>query len=157
MYLSEHIRIENILIKSKSRDRWDLIEKMLSRAVANNEIRKTDEETIKNHLIDREKSMSTGIGRGIAIPHCTTSKVDTAVIELATMEKGIEFESIDGIPVRIAVLLIVPKNKFTHHINTLANIARTMANEQLREELIKSDTAEQIINILKQYDTDSKK
>jgi fructose-specific phosphotransferase system IIA component len=157
MVLSEYLKKNNIIIKVRARDRWELIEKMLAIAVKNNEVQKEDEELIKKALIDREKSMSTGIGRGVAIPHCTTAKVEDVVIVLATSVNGIDFDSIDSLPVKIAILLIVPKNKLTQHIKTLANIARVMGNDKLREDLLSLGSSEKILKTIKDYEIPAKK
>lgn len=157
MVFSDNLKKNNILVKVKAKDRWSLISKMLKAAVKNNNISKEDEETIHNSLVEREKSMSTSIGKGIAIPHCTTTIVDEVIIVLATSENGIDFDAIDNLPVKIAILLIVPKNKLSQHIKTLANIARLMGNDDLREQLVTIDSAELIVKTIKIYEKPPKK
>lgn len=157
MVLSDNLKKNNILLKVKAKDRWELIEKMLSHAVKNKEVDKEYEEGIRKALIERERSMSTGIGKGVAIPHCSTAKVDNVIIVLATSSEGVDFDSIDNLPVKIAVLLIVPKNKLTQHIKTLANIARIMGNDKLREDILKIGSSEKIIKTIKNYEKPTKK
>lgn len=157
MVFSENLNKNNIIVQTKAKDRWDLISRMLKVAVKNNNINKEDEEIINNSLIEREKSMSTSIGKGIAIPHCTTTRVDDVIIVLATSEKGIDFDAIDNVPVKIAILLIVPKNKLSQHIKTLANIARLMGNDDLREQLVTIDTVDLILKTIKIYEKPPKK
>ncbi len=157
MVLSENLKKSNILLKVKVKDRWELIEKMLSLAVKNKEIDKEYEEAIRKSLIERERAMSTGIGKGVAIPHCSTAKVDNVIIVLATSSEGVDFDSIDNLPVNIAILLIVPKNKLTQHIKTLANIARIMGNDKLREDILKIGSSEKIIKTIKDYEKLTKK
>jgi mannitol/fructose-specific phosphotransferase system IIA component (Ntr-type) len=70
---------------------------------------------------------------------------------MALTPKGLNFESIDNEPVKIVILLIVPKDKLTQHIKTLANIAKMMSDSELREKLLEQKTADSIIKTLKNY------
>lgn len=99
-------------------------------------------------LIQREKSMSTGIGLGIAIPHCSTEYVDEVTGVLALLKHGIDFDAIDDIPVQIIVLLLLPKNKFEKHIKTLASVAKLFNNEAIRKQIIEAADGEEIFEII---------
>jgi PTS system fructose-specific IIA component len=151
MSLLENLKKNNILVKPNAKNRWEIIEEMVELAVKNKEISHEDAETVKNSLIEREKSMSTGIGNGVAIPHCSTSKVTSIITVMALTQKGLNFDSIDNEPVKIVILLIVPKDKLTQHIKTLANIAKMMSDPELREKLLELKTADSIIKTLKNY------
>lgn len=151
MFLSENLKKNNILLKPKSRTRWELIEEMVELAEKNKEVPEDDIETLKKSLLEREKAMSTGIGNGVAIPHCTTTRINDIVIIMALNQKGIDFDAIDNQPVRIVILLLVPKNKLTQHIKNLANIAKMMSDETLREKLMQSKTGDGIVKTLKGY------
>jgi len=151
MSLLENLKKNNILVKPNAKNRWEIIEEMVELAVKSKDISHDDAETVKNALIEREKSMSTGIGNGVAIPHCSTSKVNSIITVMALTPKGLNFESIDNEPVKIVILLIVPKDKLTQHIKTLANIAKMMSDSELREKLLEQKTADSIIKTLKNY------
>ena len=151
MSLLENLKKNNILIKPGAKSRWEIIEDMVDLAVKNKEISHDDAETVKSALIEREKSMSTGIGNGVAIPHCSTSKVNSIITVMALTPKGLNFESIDNEPVKIIILLIVPKDKLTQHIKTLANIAKMMSDPVLREKLLELKTPDSIFKALKTY------
>ncbi|MCU0843418.1 MAG: PTS sugar transporter subunit IIA [Spirochaetes bacterium] len=153
MILSEYLKKSNIIIGSQSKTRWDLIQEMLELAVRNKDVREEDSEAVKKALVEREKSMSTGIGKGVAIPHCTSARVEDIIIVLSLCENGIDFDAIDNLPVKIAILLLVPKNKLTQHIKTLANIARIMNNDVIREELLAQKTADTVLRTIKKYET----
>ncbi|HSV97968.1 MAG TPA: PTS sugar transporter subunit IIA [Spirochaetota bacterium] len=156
MILSEYLKKSNIIIGSRSKTRWDLIQEMLDFAVRNKDVREEDSEIVKKALVEREKSMSTGIGKGVAIPHCTSARVEDIIIVLALCEHGIDFDAIDNQPVKIAILLLVPKNKLTQHIKTLANIARIMNNDVIRDELLAQKTADTVLRTIKKYETAKK-
>ena len=151
MSLLDSLKKNNILVKPLAKTRWDIIGEMIDLAVKNKDVQAEDSELIKSALIEREKSMSTGIGNGVAIPHCSTSKVSEIVTVMALSPKGINFDAIDNEPVKIIILLIVPKDKLTQHIKTLANIAKMMNNVELREKLLSMKTADSIIKTLKDF------
>lgn len=156
MELSENLKKNNILLKSRSNNRWDLIGEMVDLAAKNRDIEQDDCGEIKKSLIEREKSMSTGIGNGVAIPHCTTSKVADIVFIMSIISNGIDFDAIDNEPVKIVILLLVPKNKLTQHIKTLANIAKLMHDKDLRNKLLTVKTPEGIIKTIKDFESAKK-
>ena len=151
MIFSTNLKKNSIIVKAKSKNQWDLIEEMLDHAIKNNYTKKEDREAIKNALFEREKSMSTGIGRGVAIPHCTTNSVDDIITVLA-FSNGVDFKSIDNQPVRIIILLLVPREKLKQHIKTLAEIAKIMNNDELREKLISLKTPDSILKTIKNFE-----
>ena len=154
MNLIENLKKNNIIIKTNAKSRWEIIEEMVDLAAKNKDIPIEDAESIKKSLIEREKSMSTGIGNGIAIPHCSTAKVSNIVAVMALVQKGLNFEAIDNEPAKIVILLVVPKDKLSQHIKTLANIAKMMSNAKLREKLLELKTADSILKTLKQYSSE---
>lgn len=151
MSLLENLKKNNILIKPDAKNRWDIIAEMVELAAKNREIAQEDIEPITSSLVEREKSMSTGIGNGVAIPHCSTSKVKDIISVMAITPRGINFESIDNEPVKIIILLLVPKDKLTQHIKTLANIAKMMNDPELREKILSMKTPDSILKTLKSY------
>jgi fructose-specific phosphotransferase system IIA component len=153
MELSEKLNKNNILLKPKSTTRWELMAEMIDHAVKNKEIDECDCDDLTKSLVDREKSMSTGIGNGVAIPHCTTVKVQDIVYIMAIVPQGLDFDSIDNQPVKIVILLLVPKSKLTQHIKTLAQIAKLMSNENLRNKLLTLKTPESVIKTIKDFET----
>jgi mannitol/fructose-specific phosphotransferase system IIA component (Ntr-type) len=109
---------------------------------------KNTEELIES-LLNREKSMSTGIGSGVAIPHCSIGIVNELKVIIGLSKNGIEFDAIDKLPVHIFILLIVPKDKFQDHIKTLALIAKTLNLKEERDKFILSNSYEELISALK--------
>lgn len=157
MVLTEYLNKKTILVNPSVKDRWELIESMLDAAIKNKSLKTENRDTIKKTLFEREKSMSTGIGKGVAIPHCSCPYVDDVIMIMALSKKGINFDSIDNVPVTIAILLIVPKDRISQHIKTLANIAKLMSDENLRGLLFNARDAQDILKILKDYEQKGKK
>ena len=153
MVLSEKLNPLSIIVNAEARSRWDIIKEMVSFGVANSLIPQGAGDDITKALIEREKSMSTGIGKGVAIPHCTVANVDDIIILMATNEKGINFDSIDSLPVRIVIMLLVPKAKLTQHIKTLANIAKVMSDDEFKEKLLSFAKPDEILSFIKSYES----
>jgi PTS system nitrogen regulatory IIA component len=81
------------------------------------------EAQIFNNLIARERLGSTGIGQGIAIPHCRLEGLDRVIGVLLTLKEGIEFDAIDNQPVDLVFALIVPKEATSEHLELLSQLA----------------------------------
>jgi PTS system nitrogen regulatory IIA component len=78
---------------------------------------------IFNNLVSRERLGSTGIGQGIAIPHCRLDGLDRVVGVLMTLEDGVGFDAIDNQPVDLIFALVVPKEATSEHLELLSQIA----------------------------------
>ncbi|MCZ2723032.1 PTS sugar transporter subunit IIA [Marinomonas sp. 15G1-11] len=83
-----------------------------------------DESAIYSGLLAREKLGSTGIGEGIAIPHCRLESANNAAILVMSLESPIDFDSIDRKPIDLIFALIVPPSECDAHLETLAQIAQ---------------------------------
>ncbi|MCK2150122.1 MULTISPECIES: PTS IIA-like nitrogen regulatory protein PtsN [Marinobacter] len=81
------------------------------------------ETQIFNNLIGRERLGSTGIGQGIAIPHCRLEGLDHVVGVLLTLDESIEFDAIDNQPVDLVFALVVPKEATSEHLELLSQLA----------------------------------
>jgi mannitol/fructose-specific phosphotransferase system IIA component (Ntr-type) len=79
--------------------------------------------------------MSTGIGFGIGIPHASTELVPEVVAVVGRSQKGIQFDALDGKPVHLVLLFVVPSGQFQKHVNTLANIAKLLHRQDFRDGL----------------------
>jgi mannitol/fructose-specific phosphotransferase system IIA component (Ntr-type) len=115
MKLSEFLRPELIKVGLEAKDKWDAITQLIEMMVAANELKPEHKEDIIEVVFDRERSMSTGMERGIAIPHANSSLIDEAVGALGISKSGIAFESLDDLPTQIIILLVIPKDKFQQH------------------------------------------
>jgi mannitol/fructose-specific phosphotransferase system IIA component (Ntr-type) len=93
--------------------------------VESGKVEQADREDVLDSIRQREETMSTGIGFGIAIPHASSTKVHEVVAAFGRSSKGIAFESLDGEPVNFVVLFVVPKDQFQTHLRTLAAIAKS--------------------------------
>jgi PTS system nitrogen regulatory IIA component len=93
------------------------------------------------NLVARERLGSTGLGQGIAIPHCRLKDLDRVVGSLITLEQPIDFEAIDDKPVDILFVLIVPEQATQEHLNTLAALAELFNQNEFCERLRAAESA----------------
>lgn len=99
-------------------------------------------------LILREEDKSTGIGNGVAIPHCFSDDVEEVALVFGRSTEGIDFFSVDRALVHFVVLFVVPKAQYALHLKTLAAIAKIMNSAETRERLTKAADQEEILEIL---------
>lgn len=107
-----------------------------------------DKEEVKQVVFTREETRSTGIGSGIAIPHGKCSAVKELIMALGITQESIDFDSVDGRPVRIIILVVSPQDQTGAHIQALASISRLMLDEQFREALEKSTNPDEAYKLL---------
>ena len=103
-------------------------------------------------LEERERQVSTGIGSGVAIPHAFSDSIDRVVAAFGRSVEGIDFEAIDNAPVNLVMLLIVPCKERSTHLQTLAAIAKMFKNCAIRQQLLSTESVEDILAI---FDADS--
>lgn len=147
-HLLEILNESNVIFDFHAESKESVIQQMVDHLVNNHTLDSSKRNEVIESLLQREKSMSTGIGSGVAIPHCSISVVDTLKSVMAISPQGIAFDSIDSNPVHIFILLIVPKSKFQEHIKTLAMIAKTLNQPDEREKIIHSKSLEEIKKVL---------
>ncbi len=138
---------QQIVPRMQATERWSAIVELMELLVSVGKIQETDKESILAALKQREETMSTGIGFGIAIPHATSERVTEVVAAFGRSLDGIEFESLDNAPVKFIVLFVVPKNQFQVHLRTLAAIAKLLNDKGVREALGAAQSSEEILSI----------
>ncbi len=148
MKLIELLREDLIKIGLEANDRWEAIEEMVNLLASTHEIRMRDRHDILTAVVEREKTMSTGVGHGIAIPHGASETPGQFVGAMGISRNGIDFQAIDGKPVYLVLLLVIPARSFEKHIKTLAGIARLLNQGEFRENLMKAETAWEIMELI---------
>lgn len=107
-----------------------------------------EREEVVREVLRREQLGSTGIGRGIAIPHAKSPNVDRLVGTVAISHGGIGFDSIDREDVHVFVLLVSPQDRPGDHLRALENIVRTMRDEHFVRALRETDSQESVWSLL---------
>jgi PTS system nitrogen regulatory IIA component len=149
MSLASLLSSEQIIPEMKATERWPAIVELIDLLVSLGRIDPAHRESILASLKQREETMSTGIGFGIAIPHASSENVSEVVAAFGRSSHGIEFDALDNAPVKFVVLFIVPKNQFQTHLRTLASIAKFLNDRSVRESLAKAGSQEEILSIFR--------
>ena len=147
MTLGNLLTVHQILPDMKATERWSAIVELVELLVAQGQVKPADRDTVLAALRQREETMSTGIGFGIAIPHASSDRVEKVVAAFGRSATGIEFDSLDNAPVKFIVLFVVPKDQFQTHLRTLAAIAKFLNDRGTRDRLAAAKTAEEILAI----------
>ena len=111
-----------------------------------------DPEDIIRAILKREQIASTGIGRGVAIPHAKHNSAERLIGTVALSKGGVPFDSVDGEPVDIFVMLISPQDRPGDHLRALENISRSLRDDNFVRKLKQAATREQIWGVLEQGD-----
>ena len=147
MTLGSLLSEDQIIPEMKASERWAAIVELIDLLVNKGRVRMADRESILSALRQREETMSTGIGFGIAIPHASSNCVSDVVAACGRSTTGLEFDSLDNSLVKFIVLFVVPKDQFQVHLRTLAAIAKFLNDKNVREQLGKAESAAQILGI----------
>lgn len=124
----------------------DSIKELLASISRNDIIR--DQEKVLNAVFEREKIMSTGVGNGVAIPHCKHSDCKEFAIALGISKEGVDFDAIDKKPANIIFLLIGPEDQPGIHIRLLSRISRIISKDEVRQNVLKCETPQQLHDLL---------
>jgi mannitol/fructose-specific phosphotransferase system IIA component (Ntr-type) len=151
MSLANLLSAEQIIPEMNATERWPAIVELIDLLTRLGKIKAADRESILASLKQREETMSTGIGFGIAIPHASSDRIDDVVASFGRSSSGIEFDALDNAPVKFVVLFIVPKNQFQTHLRTLASIAKFLNDRSVRERLAGAQSAEEILGICRDH------
>lgn len=108
----------------------------------------SDRDVALQAVLTRERIQSTGTGAGLAIPHGKCKAVSELVMAIGIAREPIEFESIDGRPVKIIILLVSPADQTGPHIQALARISRLMLNTDFKQKLEKAASAKEVYKLL---------
>ncbi|MGF1546564.1 MAG: PTS IIA-like nitrogen regulatory protein PtsN [Thiotrichales bacterium] len=105
-------------------------------------------ESVFDCLLARERLGSTGLGRGVAIPHGRLDGIEAARIAVVKLENGIDFDAVDGRPVDLMFGLLVPAAATEEHLNLLAILAELLSDDRFVAELRRADSAPDLYQLL---------
>ncbi len=145
MKVSELLKPEFIIPDLKGGTKEEVINELIN--LFKNDPRVEDIERVRAAVLDREKVMSTGVGKGFAIPHGKTNAVKEIVGAFGKAKKGIDYDALDGNPVQLIFLLVGKDNLISTHIKLLSRISRLMNKDDFRHRLTEANSADEIIKL----------
>jgi mannitol/fructose-specific phosphotransferase system IIA component (Ntr-type) len=133
-------------------DKRVVITALVGSLAASRKINPDHVDTIVEGAMNREAIGSTGIGHGIAIPHCRTNLVKDIVCAYGTSEGGIDFDSLDGEPVHSIFLLLTPPDQKEQHLQLMKSFASQIRKEHFCEFLHQVKTAQGLVDLLTEFE-----
>jgi len=133
-------------------DKEAVIRTMVSALLESGKISEEQYESIVEAILKREELGSTGIGRGVAVPHTKHPSVDELVGTVAVSEQGVDFDSLDGEKVHLLFLLVSPPDRPGDHLRALENISRQLRDDTFCRFLKQSKTADDVWQLLEEAD-----
>jgi nitrogen PTS system EIIA component len=148
MRMSNFVIREAIIPALTATTKDGVIREMVRSLHAAGYFREADVEDIVKSVLRREQLGSTGIGRNIAIPHSKHANADRLIGTLALSPNGVPFDSIDGEPVYVFVLLVSPQDRPGDHLRALENVVRTMRDDNFVKKLRQSTNRDAIWQLI---------
>ncbi len=145
MKLSELIQPDRIILGLRAADKTQALAEMAKRASAHLPI---EGPAIFSALDARERLGSTGFGRGFALPHVRIDGLHAAFSLLVRLARPVEYEAIDGKPVDILFMLLIPSDKGNDHVAALAAVSRSMRDEAILRMIRKSGSSAALFDLL---------
>lgn len=145
MKVSDLLKPEFIIPHLTGETKEEVINKLID--LFKNDERVEDLEKVRSAVLEREKIMSTGVGKGFAIPHGKTNAVKEIIGAFGRIDEGIDYDSLDGNPVQLIFLLVGKDNLISTHIKLLSRISRLMNKDDFRHRLIEANNKEDIIKL----------
>ncbi len=142
------LREEKIFLALKPGDKKEILKEFVAALKERGFI--TDEKAILNELLKRESLGSTGLEKGIAVPHALTDKIKEPLLALALIRKGVDFEAVDRMPTYVILLLLGNKDNPAYQLRVLAHICRLIKETPVVEKIKKAKSARDICSILEE-------
>jgi len=150
MRLTNLINEELIELELKASKKEDVILEMVTLLEKAGKV--SDREIYFKSVIERENLGSTGIGKGIAIPHGKSDVINEVSIAFGRSTKGIDFDSLDDKPVNLVFLLAAPKNVGGVYLKALAQLSRLLRQQEFRESILSAGNKSEVLDILAKAD-----
>ena len=138
---------ERVILDLKSATKRDALIEIVENLGESDAV--TDVAALKSAILEREEIMSTGVGLTIAAPHAKLPSVKAFTLGIARSTEGIDYDSLDGQPVRIIVTIAAPDNDQRTYLSVLAGVMRILKNEEKRKKILSASVGDEVVNVFK--------
>ncbi|MFI5262889.1 MAG: PTS sugar transporter subunit IIA [Candidatus Kapaibacterium sp.] len=145
MKLINYLKPEYIAVGITADSKEELLTKMVDLAAKNPSV--LDKAKVKTAIIERERIMSTGVGKGFAIPHGKTDAVSDIVLAFATTAEPIDYAAMDNEPVRLVLLLVSRDSDVGSRLKLLSRASKVMNSDAARKSLLDAKTPDEVFAI----------
>ncbi|MCC5797243.1 MAG: PTS sugar transporter subunit IIA [Methylophaga sp.] len=146
------VNSDNIRFHDDATSKKRVIENLSQMLAANTNA--TTAEKIFQALLDRERLGSTGLGKGVAIPHARVPDLPNTIAAMLTLSKPIDFDAADGEPIDIAFGLLVPEDDNEHHLQHLSRLVTLFRDAEICRKIREASSSEAIFELLLSIDDD---
>jgi len=155
MKFSDFVAVEAIRPNVAATTKEGVIREMTQSLVDAGRIAASELESIVKAIMKREDLGSTGIGRGVAVPHTKHPSVNRLIGTVAVSQQGVDFESLDGEPVQLFFLLVSPPDRPGDHLRALENISRQLRDDTFCKTLKEAAGPQDVWRLLEEADAQS--
>lgn len=152
MRVMDFLNKKAVTANLKAQDKKGVIKELVDLLVKAGVLKSNEKENIIKALIEREELGSTGIGKGVGIPHAKSPKVKELVAAFGLSKEGVDFESLDGDPAYIFFMLIAPEESAGPHLKALARISRLLKDKYFRDLLKSAKDEKELVKIIAEED-----
>ncbi|UCF04924.1 MAG: PTS sugar transporter subunit IIA [bacterium] len=150
MRLTEFITTDHVKLELEGTNKAEIIEELVELLVATCDV--SDADTIYEAVMNREREGSTGLEKGVAIPHAKSDAVGSLSIVIGVSKNGVEFESQDEKPAHLFFMMVAPTTESGPHVQAIAKIVKIIKIDRIRDMLIKAKKSEDIVEIIRRVE-----
>lgn len=154
MKLTDFVCFEATVTQLQSGERNAVIAELVDALCKAGSLKRKDKDKITRAIIRRENEASTGMGKGVAVPHIKYAAVQRPVAVVGLSETGVDFRALDKKPVYSVILLVSPADDADSHLKAMECVFGHLINEKFRNFLRQSDTSEKVEDLLREADED---
>ena len=151
---TDFICFDALIPELKATDRDGAITELVSALADSGSLGGNNKTRVAKAIIKREQEASTGMGKGVALPHIKDKAVKEVIAAIGKSSAGLDFSSLDKEPVYSVILLISPVDNPDKHLQAMENMFKHLQQEKFRKFLMQSQTAEQMEDLLREADDD---
>jgi len=138
---------ENRIIDLKSTEKMEVLREMVEVLSQSESIK--DSQALFDAVLAREKIMSTGIGIGIAVPHVKIPSVKRFVMAMGRKKEGVEFDALDGLPVKLVVMIAAPDGEQDKYLRILARVVAVFKNQSFLGKVLEAPSPTDVLSLFK--------
>ena len=146
MKIRDLLAVESIDLNGKATGKTDVLNQCVDLMAKSGKI--ADVEKYRKGVFAREDEGTTGIGMGIAIPHCKSDAVKKAGLAAMVVKNGVDFESLDGTPAKIIFLIAAPNTEDNVHLQVLSKLSVMLMDEHFTNSLINANSVDEFLGII---------
>lgn len=154
MKITDLLSLDTIELEAVAKDKTDIIKQAVKLIGKSGAI--TNLEIYEKGIFKREEQSSTGVGEGIAIPHCKSEVVTKPQLAAMVIKDGVDFASLDGEKVNLLFIIAAPVSKDNVHLDVLARLSAMLMQEEFKKNLLAAKSKEEFLKVIDSAETEKK-